>query len=203
MGGWPPFQSHTTQSLTPPDSTQTSTPWPRQLSPQQAQVPLCRVAGSLEGRVVSFPEPEAKWRGVPHPRKMASAVWETDSAQGSLQLSLQSHKPQAVLTQLYSPLPSFCWSPGSVAVNKFLCIGFLRDTYVSGRLLSLPGRQNLLFPQPDIMWAPLPGSVLWAGEPSLGLWPHTSQGEPLQLRYPSRISATPFHCVASSVNPCL
>ena len=33
-GEWPQTQSQTTQSLTPPESAHTSTPWPRQLAPQ-------------------------------------------------------------------------------------------------------------------------------------------------------------------------
>ena len=44
--------------------------------------------------------------------------------------------------------------------------------------------------QHQMLWGCLfLGLVLWAGEPSVGLRPHTPWGEPLQLRYPSEISA--------------
>lgn len=46
-------------------------------------------------------------------------------------------------------------------------------------------------------WAPLPGSVHWAGEPSLGLRPLAPQGRSLQLRYSSRFLTAMCGCRAS------
>ena len=74
-------------------------------------------------------------------RNIASIVWDSDSAQGFLQLSPQlspqSNKPQSLLTQFQSTLPSLHQSPRIVAANEILCVGplgrhlCLADSYFS------------------------------------------------------------------------
>ena len=85
-GRWLTPQSHTTQLLTLPESS-----W-RHTKSQSADS-----SGSPEGGAIAFPQANAARREVLHPRKMVSAVWERNSAQGSqrlsLQLSPQSHRP--------------------------------------------------------------------------------------------------------------
>ena len=59
------------------------------------------VKGNPEGGAIASLHTDAAWLGVLHPGKMASVVWESDSAQGSwqpsLQLPSQSYKPQTLL----------------------------------------------------------------------------------------------------------
>lgn len=72
--------------------------------PQQGIAPQGGVRGCLEGGIIAISQTDASWKGVLHPRKMATTVWENDLAQGSwclsLQLPPQSHKSQNLLMQL-------------------------------------------------------------------------------------------------------
>ena len=86
MGRWGQWllpQRHTTQLLTPPVSIQTSTPWPRQLTPQQGPAPQGWATGSPEGGASAFCQADAVRKEVRHPRKMLSVAWEQNSAQES------------------------------------------------------------------------------------------------------------------------
>ena len=128
-GEWPLPQSHTTQSLTPSKSAQTSTPRPRQLTPQQGE--SSTGWGERESREwdYCFSPGWCHRIGVLHPRKMAFAEWKNDSAQVSrklsLQLSPQSHKPQTLLMWLLSALSTLCQTQCEWPCMKF-CVGILR-----------------------------------------------------------------------------
>ena len=80
---WLPPQSHTTQSPTPSESARTSTPLPRQLTPWLGMGSERWVTGSPEGGASAFPQADARRQLMLLPRKVASVVWERDSAQGS------------------------------------------------------------------------------------------------------------------------
>lgn len=96
VGKWLPLQSYTTQSLTSPESAQTSIEQPRQLTSQHGASSAgwgyrkCRAWNN------SFPQVDAICRGMFHPRKMVIHVWESDLAQVSWQLS----KPQTAFSLL-------------------------------------------------------------------------------------------------------
>ena len=69
---------------------------------QQHVNPLGGAIGNSEGETNALPQVDAIGRSMLHPRKMPSVVWEMNSAQGSLQLSLQlsskCHKTQSLHT---------------------------------------------------------------------------------------------------------
>lgn len=66
-------------SLIPPESAQTTIPWPRQLT----SLHVGGMKWSPENGPLAIPQVDAVCRRVLHPRKIMSAVWESDSAQGS------------------------------------------------------------------------------------------------------------------------
>lgn len=84
-----------------PESPQTSTPQPKQLTPQQGVISAGWGHKESRGWGYCFPQADDVRRGVLHLRNTVSVVWE-DSAQGFLQLSPQlsplGHKPQPLLT---------------------------------------------------------------------------------------------------------
>nr|KAF6450545.1 hypothetical protein HJG59_008412 [Molossus molossus] len=104
-------------------------------------------------------------------------------------------------------------------VNKILCIGSLRVLLSLADLhLSLVDRIPAGFYSQMLSGHFFQAVMFWAGKRGLGLRPHTSQGGPLQLRYPSEISAAvcgsrviPFsisafptsHHIGSSIHPWL
>lgn len=78
-GGMALPPNHTTQSWIPPESTQTSIPWPRQLAPQQGTSPQCKATGSPEDGAIVFPQADAIWRGVFLPTVAVALVFSPES----------------------------------------------------------------------------------------------------------------------------
>lgn len=105
-------QSHTTQIVS--DSAQTLAGWSHQesrgstvrggASQDQGEVGLpiplhpspCRVDQQGVHRVgaIAFPQDDITWRGMFHPRKMVSVVWENDSAQGFFEAVSSAVSPE-------------------------------------------------------------------------------------------------------------
>ena len=115
---------------------------------------------------------------------------------GTLVLSLQP-LPRATNPSLSShnssPLcPLSSGAQGECLPMRYCVLSPQKDTCVSGRLLSLSGGQTFYVCLSLAL-------ILWAGEPSRRLSPHMPQGEPLQLRYPSRISVA---ACGSGPSPC-
>ena len=130
------------------------------------------------GRAIVSLQADAAWKGEFCPRRMASEVWGmTQHVVATLQHSLQRHQmvlvhfPHVVLVCFVLPPPE----PRVSGCEKdFVCWPFKR---IPSSQPSLPGRQKpCCFSQPDIIWVPFPGMVLWVGEPCLGFRPHTSWG---------------------------
>lgn len=134
----------------------------------------CGALGSPGGGAAAFPEADVALMGVLRPRKMVSAVWERDSVEGSqqpsLQLSLQGHKAQSLLTRLVrSTLPPQVQGDWLQRRHVGPLRGCLRLLEGARRLLSLPGGQKPHWSsQPNVMLACLPGSGALSWEPGLG-----------------------------------
>lgn len=94
-------------------------------------------------------------------RKMASAAWGNDSAQGylwlTLQLSPQSRQPQTLFTGLYEALPSLQdeWLPMQ------FCVLALEESACISKMSLLGGQKCTAFHSwLDIVWAPFLVPVL-------------------------------------------
>lgn len=97
-----------------------------------------------------------------HPRRVMSVLWRRDSAQnpGSIPspLSQEPHNPVSLYrTLVHAILLHQSW--GWVAA---------KDIWQT---------ESCQFSPPDVMWAPLPSSVLWAAEPTWGWGPSLLRGK--------------------------
>lgn len=172
--------------------------------------------GSSEDKAITFPQADALWRGLLHPRKIIQSVLKmsvipmNDTAQGIWQLShqlpLQSHKPKTLLRQLQPGPPSFHGNPDRVAAKEILCIGCLRGCLCL-QLASLSLVAPIAFHSWLLCEHLFLALVLWAKEPGLDFRPHASQGKSPHPRSPSRTSAvgsgrraSPFHDSALSTS---
>ena len=129
---------------------------------------------------------------------MVSALWENNPAQGLWQLSFPLSHPRATnhslsLHNLSTPA-SLQLEPRLSDHSKILCIGPLRGHLCLQQTLISPwGAESLLIFRarcylgtPSQLWFSVLGSPAWSWDP---MFP---QGEHLQLKYPSRISAAIF-----------
>lgn len=65
---------------------------------------------------------------------------------------------------------------------RFCTLVLQGSACISSRFYLPSGQISNCFSQMGVIWAYLPGSGALTGDPGLGLRPHNSQGEPLQLR---------------------
>lgn len=180
-GGMDPAPKPKNSGRDIPKSSQASTAWLRQLTPQQSKSPAGLCYRESRCGAIAFPWLMLQGRECSTQEKWHHGVGEWLST-GILAAVPSARSPGhnpglCQRTLFWSAL--FLQSPAWVATNKIYALALQEGACLSSRLQSLPEDRIPDF-QSDVMWVCLPGSALRL--PS-------SQEEPLrQLRSLSRIS---------------
>lgn len=163
-----------------------------------------KVLVRLLGRGCCGPQADTTPRGVTHPRKMASEVENSDSAQGSwclsLQLSRQKHKPQTSHATLICSTPPSQEPRVSGCEWNFVCQPLKRaPVSLVDSHLSLMNRTTNFHSQMLCEHLFL-AMVLWTGSPA---WSKTSATAHKSRASPFYDSVLPTSFDITSVNPWL
>lgn len=182
---WPPLQSHTTQSLK-------ATSLPGLLHPSPGSWLLSRThatwgwtTGRPEGGLTAFPRANGlipPWKGMFSPRKMASVVWEMDSAQESWQLSLHLSLSRATTPILSLGDSNLLHPPSTGAQREWLRTRFVHWAFK--RVPVSPRQADLLLIFTAICYA-----IALAWRAQSGVETPWFSGGTLAAEIPSKISA--------------